>query len=140
MPGLGRVQQPAQAQPPTLGPMPHLARTPGLPTGEWRLPLGYSGHRRRPCMQMDRKAAAERTGAQPEEDPRTIADDRGNYAIMHAIARGNNSMAALLDACAPVTHGPLVSELHQAFMYCPSLHAAQLQTRILFQSACESLV
>jgi hypothetical protein len=51
-------------------------------------------------VQLERKKEAERVGAIPEEDPRTLPDDRGNYAIMHAIARGNNSMAALLDACA----------------------------------------
>jgi hypothetical protein len=50
-------------------------------------------------LQLERKKAAEQNGTEPEEDPRTIPDDRGNYAIMHAIARGNNSMAALLDAC-----------------------------------------
>jgi hypothetical protein len=51
-------------------------------------------------VQVERKKAAERFGGVAEEDPRTIPDDRGNYAIMHAIARGNNGMAALLDACA----------------------------------------
>jgi hypothetical protein len=54
-------------------------------------------------VQLERRKEAERVGAVPEEDPRTLPDDRGNYAIMHAIARGNNSMAALLDACVPPT-------------------------------------
>lgn len=51
------------------------------------------------CMQLERKKAAEMVGRVAEEDPRILPDDRGNYAIMHAIARGNNSLAALLDAC-----------------------------------------
>lgn len=49
-------------------------------------------------MQLDRSTEAERLGAVPEEDPRTLQDDRGNFAIMHAILRGNNAMASLLDA------------------------------------------
>ncbi len=53
-----------------------------------------------PWVQVERRRAAELNGGNVEEDPRTIPDDRGNYAIMHAIARGNNSMAVLLDACA----------------------------------------
>ena len=55
-------------------------------------------------VQVERKREAEATGAPVEDDPRTIPDDRGNYAIMHAITRGNNSMAALLDACATASH------------------------------------
>lgn len=47
---------------------------------------------------LERKKAAEMVGTVAEEDPRILPDDRGNYAIMHAIARGNNSLAALLDA------------------------------------------
>lgn len=56
------------------------------------------------CLQLERRKEAERVGAVSEEDPRILPDDRGNYAIMHAIARGNNSMAALLDAYDPVVH------------------------------------
>lgn len=51
-------------------------------------------------VQVERRRSAEASGRVAEEDPRTIADDRGNYAIMHAISRGNNSMAILLDAYA----------------------------------------
>ena len=50
-------------------------------------------------VQLERRKEAETAGLVPEDDPRTLPDDRGNFAIMHAIARGNNSMAALLDAC-----------------------------------------
>lgn len=52
-------------------------------------------------VQLQRRKEAERVGGVAEEDPRILPDDRGNYAIMHALARGNNSMAALLDAYGP---------------------------------------
>jgi hypothetical protein len=54
-------------------------------------------------MQLERKREADARGLVAEDDPRTIPDDRGNYAIMHAIARGNNSMAVLLDAYVPTS-------------------------------------
>lgn len=65
-------------------------------------------------MQMERKAQAEQEGRQPEADPRTIEDAHGNFAVMHAIARGNNNMAALLDACAAT----LSCSLRWRFLIC----------------------
>ena len=71
-------------------------------------------------VQVERKQAAAETGVMVDDDPRTIPDDRGNYAIMHAITRGNNSMAALLDACAPApvhsSRPPLLA--HSARLLC----------------------
>ena len=35
-------------------------------------------------VQLERRKEAETAGLVPEDDPRTLPDDRGNFAIMHA--------------------------------------------------------